>query len=112
MHFRNNSIVNNQSPNITALPACTYFTKHAEDRMKQRGIPRSMVDFLIEFGAVEPDGHHGEKYFFNKRTKKRLRTYLGKELFNKARETLNIYAVVVDGMVITCGHRYKRIRKH
>ncbi|GBG01583.1 hypothetical protein AZSI13_09100 [Azospira sp. I13] len=31
------------------------FTRHAHQRMTQRGITRSMIDLVLEFGEVEQD---------------------------------------------------------
>lgn len=31
------------------------FTRHAHQRMAQRGITRSMIDLVLEFGEVEQD---------------------------------------------------------
>ena len=87
-------------------------TRHAQERLQQRCIPLFVVDLVIEFGKLEYDKHGGEKYYFDKRSKRRLHSYLGKALFRAINDYLNVYIVMVEGKVITCGYRTKAINKH
>jgi hypothetical protein len=74
-------------------------TPHAAARMQQRGIRPEALEELLDFGAARHTHHRGAAIFFwNK-----------KSLPGKRRRR-NLYAVVgSDGVVITVGHRYRRI---
>ena len=69
--------------------------------MQQRGIRPEMVQALLELGReVHVDGGR-DLLFFDKRARARL---------PKAAQTLKSYAILgSDGMVITVGHRFRRI---
>lgn len=51
----------------------TKISKHATARMQQRGIARMAVEWLLDFGVSEPAGQGTRRYFFDKRSKRRLR---------------------------------------
>lgn len=86
------------------------FTDHAATRSQQRGIPPLMVDLLLKFGYREHDHTGAEVCFFDRRSKKRLESYVG-SLAGKLSEHLDSYIVVAGDSVITVGHRYKKIKK-
>ena len=70
-------------------------TRHARARMQQRGIRFEDLEALLDFGREIPAGRGRDLVFFDKRSRARL---------------ANTYAIVgSDGMVITVGHRYRRI---
>lgn len=86
-------------------------TKHARDRMQQRGIPQLVVDCLIRFGRCEPCGGGAAKYYLDKRSRSELRAYAGR-FSNHLAEFLDVYVVVgPDSSVITTAPREKPIRK-
>lgn len=86
------------------------FTDHAVTRSQQRGIPPLMVDLLLQFGCREHDHAGAEVCFFDRRSKKRLESYVG-SLAGKLSEHLDSYIVVAGDLVVTVGHRYKKIKK-
>lgn len=86
------------------------FTDHAATRSQQRGIPPLMVDLLLKFGCREHDHAGAEVCFFDRRSKKRLESYVG-SLAGKLSEHLDSYIVVAGDLVVTVGHRYKKIKK-
>ncbi len=68
-------------------------TKHARIRQQQRGIPLMVTALLIDSGTSEKAGDGTCKHFFDKRSRRRLKTYAG-QLFHFMEEYLNCYAVV------------------
>ena len=80
-------------------------TKHAAIRMKQRGIPPVIVDWLQQFGAEEFDHHGAIRYFFDKRSLKHLQSYLGTQTAGVVEQYRRCYVVVgMDGSVVTTGY--------
>ena len=81
-------------------------TRHARQRMKDRSIPQSIIDGLVEFGERRPAGDGSEIFYFSKRAWRHFAAYLGTEArhFEKYRSA---YAVIaVDDFVITTGWRH------
>lgn len=87
-------------------------TTHARKRAQQRCISQALIDFVLRYGSVKYDKQHGERYFFDKRSRKRLRTYLGPWFYAAVETRLCVFVVVVDGMIVTCGWQTKPIRKN
>jgi len=87
------------------------FTKHARERSQQRGIPPFVVDMLLQYGERQRDGHGAEIHYFGKRGRRRLQTYVGPAILEHLSHYLNVYAVVADGEVVTCGYRTKTIKR-
>lgn len=86
-------------------------TKHASDRMQQRGIPQLVIDCLVRFGRCEPCGGGASKYYLDKKSRHDIDVYAGQFASHLA-EHLDIYVVISsDSSVITTAHRNKRIRK-
>ena len=87
-------------------------TEHAAQRMQQRGIAPFVVDLLLQFGAREPAGDGTEKLFFDKASRKQLKTYAG-SLASHLVAHLDVYMLVGQGeKIITTAHRLERIRRH
>ena len=73
----------------------TYFTEHARACMQSRGIPAAALDALLDYGHSSNARRGCEIVFFDKRTRARL---------------ARTYAILgCDGMVVTVGHRCRRI---
>jgi hypothetical protein len=85
-------------------------TVHADIRCQQRGIPFLVLDLLLQFGHHEHDHAGAEIVFFDRRAKKRIERYAG-GLIRKVHDYLDSYVVVADGVIVTVGHRHKRIRR-
>lgn len=85
-------------------------TKHASERQQQRSIPKIMIDLIVEFGAVERAGTDARKYYFDKTSRRRVRSY-AVQLSPSIEGYLDYYVVVSDsGNVITVAPRIKRIK--
>ena len=90
-----------------------YLSRHAEQRMQQRGIPRQAVDVVLAYGRVSHDHHGGCVVWLDKRARARLCREAGRRVLRRLDKHLNAYAVTDpdDGTVLTVGHRYRRIRR-
>ena len=87
-------------------------TRHAKIRAQQRCIPSALIELVLRFGSAKHDKCHGERYFFDKRSRKRLRTYLGPWMYASVEERLGVFVVIADGMIVTCGWQTKPIRRN
>ncbi len=86
------------------------FTRHAQERARQRSIPQIVIDLVVDFGRVQR--HRGaDVYSLDKRSRRSVRSYLGCELYRRIEEFLGVYVVVADaGRIITVAHRYTRLK--
>ena len=75
--------------------------------MQQRGIRREALDALLEHGAGRHVHDGREIIFLDKRARARLARYPG----GAARLKSTFAIVGADGIVITVGHRFRRIRR-
>ena len=90
--------------NIDTLPL--RFTKHAEARCQQRGIPRAVVQVLYRFGK-RAYNEGAEVYFMNKVSRQRAENHLSKEEFKKVQKWLDVYIVIESSLIITVARRSK-----
>ena len=84
------------------------FTRHAQGRLRQRAISPLVVDWLLMFGERKPV-NHGEIHYFTRASRERLRKYIGARSMAKFDSELDSYVVIVEGQIVTAGHRTKRI---
>lgn len=88
----------------------TSLSYHAQMRCQQRSIPKFVLDLLLEHG--NRGRHRGaDVYYFDKQAHKRLKKELGKRVYNRLSDMMNVYAVVSeDERVITGCKRTKRLK--
>ncbi len=81
-------------------------TRHARVRMRQRGIRAEQLELLLEYGR-ERHLHQGcEIVFLDKAARRRMEHADPRA----ARIPGNAYAILGrNGVVVTVGHRYRRI---
>jgi hypothetical protein len=87
-------------------------TPHARTRMQQRGIRRQALEALLDFGRVRHLHQGGrEILFFDKKARAHFaRAYPG--VACEAERLCRTYAIVgSNGVVITVGHRYRRVER-
>ena len=84
------------------------FTRHAAERVQQRGIPAVISDWLLAYGDEAFDGRGGIVRYFSSGSLRRLEREVGKESVKRVAEYLRCYLVESsrDGAVITVGKRY------
>ena len=88
-------------------------TNHARARLQQRGIPMPVLDCLLTFGKKVHDHHGAEILFFDHQARNQIRRTYGEHYFKHLESKLDTYAVIgSDGVVLTVGHRTKRINRH
>jgi hypothetical protein len=86
-------------------------TTHAQARMQQRAISAEVLERLLDFGTVRHLDRDKEIVFFDKKAKQRL-AQADKALAREAERLLRTYAVLGgNGIVVTVGHRYRRIQR-
>jgi hypothetical protein len=79
--------------------------------MQQRGIARSAVECVLEFGLEHHD-HHGAVVMMIDRAAVRRIERAGVARGAALDELRGVYAVVENGRVRTVGHRTRRLRRH
>ncbi len=85
-------------------------TRHGLERAQRRGIPKLILNWLIDYGQ-STRRRGANVYFFDKLSRKKLQKDIGSLAYKRLEAMLNAYVVVSDcGNVITAGWRYKRIR--
>jgi len=90
-----------------------HLSNHAQIRLQQRAISMPVLDCLLTFGTKVYDHKGAEIFFFDRHARDRVRHAFGDQEFKCVQGKLNSYAVVgIDGVVLTVGHRTKRIRRH
>ena len=88
-------------------------TLHAQTRLQQRGIPRAVLENLLDFGSEIHDHRGSLILYFDRNARARLRADCGKEVYKRIEPPLDAYAVLADtGEVVTVGHRTRRINHH
>lgn len=93
----------------TANTACP-LTIHAGIRTQQRGVNRSVLDCLLQYGRHEHDHMGCEVVMFDGGSLAEVARREPRGLWCKADESRSLYAVVnSDGMVVTTGHRFRRV---
>ena len=89
------------------------FTRHARERMQQRGISRQAIEYVLAYGRVSHDHHGSRVVWLDKRARARLYRKEGRDVVSSLGKHLNTYAVMDgNGVVVTVGHRYRRIWQH
>ena len=86
-------------------------TEHASMRVKQRGIPPLIRNWLIDYGKANYDGHGAVIRYFNKDSIRRMEKALGREPIRRMSEFLRCYLVQsIDGSIVTIGKRHQNSR--
>jgi hypothetical protein len=77
--------------------------------MQQRGVPREVVDCLLDYGRVRHDHHGAEIVYFDKAGRERAHRAGATEAIREMKKYFNTYAVVgTDGTLVTVGRRYRK----
>ena len=92
------------------MTTMTHYSRHAQARQQQRGIPGFVIESLIRFGKPNYDHRGAEVITFSKPVRNRLKTVLPKQQYVQLESHFDCYAVMKDGYLITVGHRTKRIK--
>ena len=88
-------------------------TFHAQQRMQQRGISLQAIDYVLTYGRVSHDHRGSRIIWLDKRSKARIGQKEGRRVLRELDKHLNAYVVLdSDGLVVTVGHRYRRIIRH
>lgn len=82
------------------------YTKHAKDRMQQRGLGPFVVNLLLDYGTEEHDGKGAVRRFFDKKARRSVKRALGHQVFRRVDDLLDAYLIEKDGKIITVGWRH------
>lgn len=77
---------------------------HATARCQQRGIPKDLVDLIMEFGTPHSKPGGGIEYSVRKKDKNRMIIHL-KHLINNLDKVANKAVLVIGNQVITVYHK-------
>lgn len=90
----------------------TGYTRHAEERAQQRGVPHLVTDWLLNYGERTFDGHGGVVRHFTRRSVRRMEREMGGAPVRRLSEFLRCYLVqsAHDGTIVTVGKRYSKAR--
>jgi hypothetical protein len=85
-------------------------SSHARTRMQQRGIRPEALEALLDYGQVRHLHKSGcEVVYFDKKARARL-ARANPDAAREAERLTRTYAIVgSNGVVITVGHRYRRV---
>lgn len=83
-----------------------HMSKHAERRAKDRTIPASIVDALLDFGDHRKAGDGAEAYYFTKRSWRRFAAYIGRQAAHFERYRSTYVVLASNGEVITVAWRH------
>jgi hypothetical protein len=85
-------------------------TNHAQQRMKDRCISPVVIDWLEQYGEVEPQ-NGAEFYYFSHRSLKKLSSYTG-GLSDKHDRLKKAYLVKGgNGVIVTAGYRNETVKR-
>lgn len=85
-------------------------TIHAGIRAQQRGVDWSVLNCLLQYGRHDHDHMGCEVVMFDGGSLAEVARRESHGLWCKADEARSLYAVVnSDGMVVTTGHRFRRV---
>lgn len=85
------------------------YTYHAEKRLKQRGIPPSVVDFIISYGQCI-NTYAYSKHFIKKESLKFLKSEYSAFIKKYEKQLKNTAIVCHDDIVVTVMKVTKKIR--
>ena len=101
----------NSSSEICRFKGASYaLTRHADIRVQQRGVNRDVLDCLLAYGRHEPDHKGCRIVTFDCKSLDAMSRIEPKDIKVKVSVARNLYAVVDgNGVVITAGHRFRRV---
>ena len=79
-------------------------SRHAIARGQQRGIPKDLIDLIMEFGTPQRKPGGAIEYSVRKKDKNRIIEHL-KHLINRLDKIENKGVLIIDNEVITVYHK-------
>jgi hypothetical protein len=92
-----------------ATPLAPLLSRHARERMQQRGIGSEAVEQILAFGREQRDRHGGVIVYFDRAARRRAVRAGGDP--RALDRTAGVYVVIAGGVVATVGHRQRRVRR-
>ena len=85
------------------------FSNHSIIRSQQRGISSRAISTILKYGHYTFVKGGAKSWMMNKREKEFAKADLGQE-YIKIEKQLGYLVISSEGVVITAGHSYKRVR--
>jgi hypothetical protein len=86
-------------------------TEHATKRLKQRGIPPLIRNWLLDYGEANYDSNGAIIRYFTKSSVREMERDFGREPIRRLSEFLRCYLVQsIDGAIVTIGKRHQNSR--
>ena len=85
------------------------FSNHSIIRSEQRGISSRAISTILEYGHYSFVKGGAKSWMMNKREKEFAKADLGQK-YIKIEKQLGYLVISSEGVVITAGHSYKRVR--
>lgn len=85
-------------------------THHAAQRLQQRAIPRLALDVLRRYGCIVYSNGSRIRYF-DKRSWEQVMRCIGTQIEDPERLANLYYVESKEGVVVTAGHRTRRIKR-
>lgn len=79
-------------------------SRHATARSQQRGIPKDLVDLIMQFGIPQRKPGGALEYSVHKKDRNRMMIHL-KHLINRLDKISNKAVLVINDQVITVYHK-------
>ena len=93
-----------------ALQSISTLSSHASVRLQQRGVQRDVLDCLLTYGKADHDHHGCQIVTFDGRAMEHIGRHEPRPVKSKVSDHRNVYVVLnSDGMVVTAGHRFKKV---
>lgn len=87
-----------------------WLTPHAAVRRQQRGVDSEALACLLSYGRRQHDHHGCEVISFDEASLTAVARQEAPHVWKKAEAFRSLYAVVdSDGVVVTTGHRFRRV---
>lgn len=97
----------------TEIVEKAFHSADAQRQLRQQGIDAVVIEALRKYGRMTHDHCGAAVVYFDRRARQRLAKILPHKEFARIESRLNVYAVVAKGgLVVTFGHRGRRIRRH
>jgi len=88
-------------------------SRHADARLRQRGIQSEVIRALLAFGEPISDGRGGTIFRLSRDSQRELRAEIPRADFARLERYADVYAVVSgDDTLITAAHATRRFRAH
>jgi hypothetical protein len=102
--------VNMISMNIFSKTSGFRMTHHALQRSQQRCIPPLIIHWLCQYGSRRRSSKGCILCYFDKKSVRLISSDVGHVVIRRLSSLLDAYLVITGDIIVTVGHRHKRIK--